>query len=237
MRARSFVHAQLFACHGKQVVNVARSKPADRGAGAAMRPAAFCFDCNIFWAEHPNATALRACMTRIRTIRYRDRGRGDMANEYRAHAHAGMDRAGDGPEAPTGPRKDGSLTIGELARDAGVTLRALRFYQSKGLLTPRRNGSARLFSRDDRERLALILQGKRLGFTLTEIREMLAARARGCNKTLPIDRRKCVEQINMLERQRRDIDGALAELRQIYTEMFVASDFSEVPKVAASGKS
>jgi DNA-binding transcriptional MerR regulator len=85
--------------------------------------------------------------------------------------------------------------------------------------------------------LSLILQGKRLGFTLTEIREMLAARPRGCNKTLPIDRRKCVEQINLLERQRRDIDGALAELRQIYTEMFVASDFVEVPKVAASGKS
>ncbi|HEY6381612.1 MAG TPA: MerR family transcriptional regulator [Pseudolabrys sp.] len=160
-----------------------------------------------------------------------------MANQYRAHAHAGMDRAGDVAEVPTGAREDGSLTIGELARDAGVTLRALRFYQSKGLLTPRRNGSARLFSHDDRERLSLILQGKRLGFTLTEIREMLAARARGCNKTLPIDRRKCVEQINLLERQRRDIDGALAELRQIYTEMFVASDFVEAPKVAASGKS
>jgi len=159
-----------------------------------------------------------------------------MANEYRAHAHAGMDRAGDAARAPIGPREDDSLTIGELARDAGVTLRALRFYQSKGLLTPRRNGSARLFSHDDRERLALILQGKRLGFTLIEIREMLAARARGCNNALPIDRRTCVEQINMLERQRRDIDGALAELRQIYTEMFVASDFSAVSKVAASGK-
>ena len=160
-----------------------------------------------------------------------------MANQYRAHADAGMDREGDAAEVPTGASEDGSLTIGELARDAGVTLRALRFYRSKGLLTPRRNGSARLFSHDDRECLALILQGKRLGFTLTEIREMLAARARGCNKTLPIDRRTCVEQINLLERQRRDIDGALAELRQIYTEMFVASDFSEVPKVAASGKS
>src|SRR5262245_34830119 len=91
-----------------------------------------------------------------------------MANEYRAHAHAGMDRAGDAANAPIGPRED-SLTIGELARDAGVTLRALRFYQSKGLLTPRRNGSARLFSHDDRERLALILQGKRPGFTLIEI--------------------------------------------------------------------
>jgi DNA-binding transcriptional MerR regulator len=160
-----------------------------------------------------------------------------MAKEHRARAYAGMDRAEDTAKAPTSPREDGSLTIGELARDAGVTLRALRFYQSKGLLTPRRNGAARLFSHDDRERLALILQGKRLGFTLTEIGEMLAARARGCDKTLPIDRRKCVEQINMLERQRRDIDGALAELRQIYTEMFVASDFSSGTKVAASGKS
>jgi DNA-binding transcriptional MerR regulator len=147
-----------------------------------------------------------------------------MANEYRAHAHAGMDRAGDAAQAPTGPREEGSLTIGELARRRR-TLRALRFCQSKGLLTPRRNGAARLFSHDDRERLALILQGKRLGFTLTELREMLAARVRGCNKTLPIDRRKCVEQINMLERQRRDIDGALAELRQIYTEMFVCLRF------------
>ena len=117
-----------------------------------------------------------------------------------------------------------------------MTLRALRFYQSKGLLTPRRNGSARLFTHDDRDRLALILQGKRLGFTLTEIREMLAARARGCNKALPIGRRKRVEQINMLERQRRDIEGALAELRQIYTEMFVASDLSPPAKVSASGK-
>jgi DNA-binding transcriptional MerR regulator len=158
-----------------------------------------------------------------------------MVDENRAHAYDGMDRAGHTTSTPEGPRDGGSLIIGELARDAGVTLRALRFYQSKGLLAPRRNGSARLFSHDDRERLALILQGKRL-FTLTEIREMLAARARGCTKALPIDRRKCVEQINMLERQRRDIEGALAELRQIYTEMFVTSDLSPAPKVSASGK-
>ena len=163
-------------------------------------------------------------------------GWGYMVNENRAHAYDGMDRAGHTTSTPEGPRDGGSLTIGELARDAGVTLRALHFYQSKGLLAPRRNGSARLFSHDDRERLALILQGKRLGFTLTEIREMLAARARGCTKALPIDRRKCVEQINMLERRRRDIEGALAELQQIYTEMFVASDLSPAPKASASGK-
>jgi DNA-binding transcriptional MerR regulator len=118
----------------------------------------------------------------------------------------------------------------------GVTLRALRFYQSKGLLGPRRNGSALLFSHEDRDRLALILQGKRLGFTLTEIREMLSARDRGCVKAFTIGRRKCVEQINLLERQRRDIDDALAELRQIYTEMFIASELSPAGEASVSRK-
>jgi len=112
------------------------------------------------------------------------------------------------------------ITIGELAREAGVTLRALRFYQSKGLLAPARDGVSRVYGQADRDRLALILQGKRLGFTLHEIREMLAARARGCHKALPIDRKKCIEQINLLERQRHDIERALAELRRIYTGMF-----------------
>jgi len=115
------------------------------------------------------------------------------------------------------------LTIGELAREAGVTLRALRFYQSKGLLRAKRHGSTLMFTAEDRDRLALILQGKRLGFTLSEIREMLAARARGDMHTLPISRKKCVEQINLLERQRRDIEMALAELRRIYTGMFIVT--------------
>ena len=159
-----------------------------------------------------------------------------MHNEYRAHTYDGMDRAGDSTETPAGSDVTDNITIGELARDAGVTLRALRFYQSKGLLAPQRIGSARMFSHEDRDRLALILQGKRLGFTLTEIREMLAAHGRGCANVLPISRRKCVEQINMLERQRRDVDGAIAELRQIYTQMFEASDATERVKAAASSK-
>ena len=113
------------------------------------------------------------------------------------------------------------ITIGDLARQTGVTLRALRFYQSKGLLAPQRNGSARIFSHKDRERLELVLQGKRLGFTLFEIRQMLAVRDRGCTKSLPIGRKKCIEQIRLLENQRRDVERALAELRQIYTGMFL----------------
>jgi len=126
------------------------------------------------------------------------------------------------PQPPLEREGAERATIGELAREAGVTLRALRFYQSKGLLTPARDGRARVYARADRDRLAIILQGKRLGFTLCEIRGMLAARARGCDKSLPINRKTCVEQIKLLERQRRDIELALSELRAIYTGMFKA---------------
>ncbi len=116
----------------------------------------------------------------------------------------------------------GRMTIREFARREGVTLRALRFYQSKGLLSPGRAGQARVYGPADREQLAAVLQGKRLGFTLSEIRDMLAARVRGCETTLPISRKKCIEQIRLLERQRRDAERGLAELRQIYTGMFKA---------------
>jgi DNA-binding transcriptional MerR regulator len=112
------------------------------------------------------------------------------------------------------------IAIGELAREARVTLRALRYYQSKGLLAPQRDGNVRVFGSEDCARLELILQGKRLGFTLWEIRDMLNTGARGSATILPVSRKKCIEQINLLERRRRDVVGALAELRQIYTGMF-----------------
>jgi DNA-binding transcriptional MerR regulator len=148
-------------------------------------------------------------------------------------------RLRDGIDLPAGntdhagePKCDG-VTITELARETGVTLRALRFYESKGLLGRHGSGvAARVFSQGDRDRLTLILQGKRLGFTLSEIRELLAAPASRCAKVLPIGRRKCVDQINLLERQRRDIELAIAELRQIYTEMLTeaaSSDLARLP--------
>jgi DNA-binding transcriptional MerR regulator len=132
------------------------------------------------------------------------------------------------------PRDTDGITIGKLARDSGVTLRALRFYQSKGLLTPRRQGASRVFSSADCARLALIQQGKRLGFTLFEIRDMLAARSSDGAPKLPISRKKCVEQIKHLEHQRRDLELALTELRQIYTGMFVAAPAAADP-VAKTG--
>ena len=146
-----------------------------------------------------------------------------MGKKERSCADAGAGQSGDKAVPQAGRGLPDEFTIGELAREAGVTLRALRFYQSKGLL-PQRAGGARIFTRADRDSLDLILHGKRLGFTLTEIHDMLSARASGCTKRLPISRRKCIEQIAMLERQRQDIDQALAELREIYTEMFMSSD-------------
>jgi len=144
-----------------------------------------------------------------------------MDKEFSVHVYRG-----DDDQSPPTSAVPAGFTIAELAREAGVTLRALRFYQSKGLLAAKRAGYAPVFSEDDRDRLALILQGKRLGFTLTEIREMLAARDRGCTKALSISRKKCIEQINLLERQRREIERALDELRQIYTGMFNTPDMS-----------
>jgi DNA-binding transcriptional MerR regulator len=135
---------------------------------------------------------------------------------------------------PALPAAD-NITIGRLSREAGVTLRTLRFYQSKGLLAPQRIGNGRVFSGEDRERLGLIQQGKRLGFTLSEIRSMLAARARGNDRALPISRKKCVEQIALLERQRREVDAALSELRQIYTGMFITSAVSRATREPVSG--
>ena len=129
---------------------------------------------------------------------------------------------------------DDFCTIGELSREFGITLRALRFYQSKGLLAPRRNGKARLYSGLDRERVGLILQGIRLGFTLAEIRDVIGTCARRGGKNLPVSRQKCVEQINLLERQRRDLDDAIAELRRIYTAMFTPTDTPPAPRQAAA---
>src|SRR3954468_14150310 len=93
-----------------------------------------------------------------------------------------------------------AFTIGELSREFGVTLRALRFYENKGLLSPQREGLSRLYSQGDRTRLALILKGKKLGFTLGEIRQMIAAEEGDADaNTHALSREKCLEQIELLE--------------------------------------
>jgi DNA-binding transcriptional MerR regulator len=109
------------------------------------------------------------------------------------------------------------FTIGELAREFGVTLRALRFYENKGLVNPRRNGNARIYSRSDRSRLAAILAGKKLGFTLGDIRAMIAAKHGASEgESLKLTAEKCLEQIHVLEKQQLNIKAALAELWRIH---------------------
>ena len=115
--------------------------------------------------------------------------------------------------------EDAPLTIGEVAREYGMTLRALRFYETKRLISPLRRGGARYYHRRDRERIALILTGRRLGFTLTEIRELAGGSS---GKGLRLTREQCVEQIALLERQKRGIDVAIVELRQIHTSFYKA---------------
>jgi len=148
-----------------------------------------------------------------------------MENESRSHKRGGIGDTGDDAQVPA---VSAGFTIAELAQEAGVTVRALRFYQSKGLL-PRHEGQAALFSQGDRNCVEFILRGKRLGFTLAEIREMFDARARGVVGSLPVTRKKLSEQIKLLEQQRNDIDRALAELRQIYVDMF---GIAEAPREA-----
>ena len=112
------------------------------------------------------------------------------------------------------------FTIGELSREFGVTLRALRFYENKGLITPHRDGLNRLYSQGDRTRLALILKGKKLGFTLGEIRQMIAAEESPANRdALTLSREKCLEQIEMLQRQKAEIEEGLSELHRIYSSL------------------
>ncbi len=66
-----------------------------------------------------------------------------------------------------------TYTISELSAQFGVTTRAIRFYEDKGLLSPTRNGRNRVYKKRDRTRLKLVLRGKRLGFTLDETREII----------------------------------------------------------------
>ncbi|MDR3374860.1 MAG: MerR family DNA-binding transcriptional regulator [Ancalomicrobiaceae bacterium] len=108
------------------------------------------------------------------------------------------------------------FSIGDLAREFGVTLRTLRFYEDKGLVHPRRDGLNRIYGRRDRARLKLVLMGKRVGFSLTEIGDMLDLYdlRDGQEAQLKIAFTKFNEQITLLETQKRDIEQAIEELRR-----------------------
>lgn len=115
---------------------------------------------------------------------------------------------------PRADRED--FSISDLSSEFGVTARALRFYEDEGLISPQRRGTQRIYSHRDRARLAWILRGKRVGFSLGEIRDMIdlydVGDGRRTQRQAAIDNSRA--RIALLERQKADIDAAIAELNE-----------------------
>ncbi|WMT86362.1 MerR family DNA-binding protein [Pelagibacterium sp. 26DY04] len=109
------------------------------------------------------------------------------------------------------------FAIADLAKEFDISTRAIRFYESKGLLKPDRLGSTRVFRRRDRARLILILRGKRLGFTLRDISEYLslydADRTRTAQVKLLVE--KVDERLALLRAQLTDLETTIEELTEI----------------------
>ena len=111
------------------------------------------------------------------------------------------------------------FAIADLAREFGISTRAIRFYEAKGLLNPERVGSTGVFRRRDRARLILILRGKRLGFSLRDISDYLslyeADRTQRAQINLLLE--MVDERVELLEQQLADLETSIAELREIRT--------------------
>ena len=109
-----------------------------------------------------------------------------------------------------------TYSIRQLTKEFSVTARTLRFYEDEGLIAPERRGQTRVYSIRDRARIILILRGRRVGFSLAEIREILdlyGVRDGGFTQ-LVHSRKKFVERIEALERQKIDIEESLVELHR-----------------------
>lgn len=130
---------------------------------------------------------------------------------------------------------DEYMTIREMCDAYSVTPRTLRFYEAKELLFPQREGQKRLFTRRDRARLKLILRGKRFGFSLEEIRQLLNLYDMGDQQHTQLSRTYEIAQERLLdlERQREELDEAIADLKEQmkWGERMIAS--LEHPKKAA----
>ncbi|MEQ8895839.1 MAG: MerR family DNA-binding transcriptional regulator [Roseovarius sp.] len=110
---------------------------------------------------------------------------------------------------------DETMSIREMCDAFDVTPRTLRFYESKELLFPRRVGQRRLFTKRDRARLKLILRGKRFGFSLEEIRQLLDLYDKGDQQLTQLTEtyNLAEKRLSELVKQRDELNGAIEELR------------------------
>jgi DNA-binding transcriptional MerR regulator len=108
------------------------------------------------------------------------------------------------------------FAIADLGREFGISTRAIRFYEAKGLLNPERVGGTRVFRRRDRARLILILRGKRLGFSLRDISDYLSlydTHSHSAQVSLLVE--MVDQRLELLEGQLADLQTTIAELREI----------------------
>ncbi len=112
-------------------------------------------------------------------------------------------------------------TISDLTAEFGITARALRFYEEEGLIAPARHGLTRIYNKRDRARLAWILRAKNVGFSLTEVRDLIDLYDVGDGR---VEQRRvavirCREKIAQLTKQREDLDAAVSELTGFVTQI------------------
>ena len=129
------------------------------------------------------------------------------------------------------------VRIGEMAKKYGVTLRTLRFYEDKGLLNPQRDGSTRLYTRRDKARLKLILLGRKVGFSLRDVKQMMDLYdPSGSNtKQLRLTLDKSEKQLARLRKQRALIDDAINELSNSMAAVRQMLSERSAPQASAAG--